>query len=188
MNILLVAAGLIAALILVIARTLAADEVRGRLQRRIKADVERTIESLTEELQDAWADEWRAELAAVLSMPLTAVIFARGLRQSAIKLMADTVPALSNARGGKPSGSLAPSYARPVKQLPLAALAERAFRWVATYVRSNPVRVVFVLLITASSSLAFFLHSITPIVVLTVLAALGLAVVFITLASLERHG
>jgi hypothetical protein len=42
------------ALLLVILRTLVADEVRGRIQRRVRQSVEHTIASLPEDLQAEW--------------------------------------------------------------------------------------------------------------------------------------
>jgi DNA-binding NarL/FixJ family response regulator len=78
-----------------IARAFAVDEARGYIQNRVRADVEGIIASLPPELREEWADEWREELAAVISMPLTAIRFARGLRQSAVLLVGqhEIVPA-----------------------------------------------------------------------------------------------
>jgi DNA-binding NarL/FixJ family response regulator len=83
--------GVIALLILgviaAIAKAFAVDEARGYFQNRVRADVEVIIASLSPELQEEWADEWRKELAAMISMPLTAIRFVRGLRQSAASLV-----------------------------------------------------------------------------------------------------
>jgi hypothetical protein len=73
-------------------KALAVDEVKGRMQRRIRANVEATIATLPEELKAEYAEEWRAELDAIITMPLTASSFARGLRSSARELTA--TPAL----------------------------------------------------------------------------------------------
>lgn len=70
-----------------ILRALVTDQVRGQVQRRITADVEATIASLPAELQAEWAEEWRAELGAIITMPLTATRFARGLRECARDLI-----------------------------------------------------------------------------------------------------
>lgn len=86
MNILVVVVGTLVALVAIIARTLAVDEVRGYIRRRITASVDATIASLPPDLQKEWADEWRAELEDVISTPVTAALFARGLRRSAIEL------------------------------------------------------------------------------------------------------
>jgi hypothetical protein len=81
--------GAIAGLIQAVAGGLLADQVRGHIQRRITARVETTSASLPPEMRAEWAEEWRAELATVISMPLTATRFARGLRQSALQLVAE---------------------------------------------------------------------------------------------------
>jgi hypothetical protein len=85
-NILLIVVGTLVALVAIIARTLAVDEVRGYIQRRITASVNAIIASLPPDLQQEWADEWRAELEDVISTPVTAALFARGLRRSAVEL------------------------------------------------------------------------------------------------------
>lgn len=79
-------------------RVMATDELRGHIARRISASVEATITLLPPELQDQWADEWRAEIAAAVSMPLTAALLARGLRRSAIQLIAEAGLAHASAR------------------------------------------------------------------------------------------
>ncbi len=93
MSVLLVILGFVGALVVLVVRSLAVDEIKGRVQRRISASVEATIASLPDELQSEWAEEWRAELAAVTAMPLSAAQFARGLRRSARELVAE--PALA---------------------------------------------------------------------------------------------
>jgi len=95
MTVLLAVVGLVSGLALMVAKSLAIDQVRGQIQRRITADVEATIAGLPEELQEEWAEEWRTELAAIVSMPITAARFARGLHRSAQQLVAD--PALAPA-------------------------------------------------------------------------------------------
>ena len=82
-------------LLVAIARAFAVDEARGYVQNRVRADVEATIASLPPELREEWGEEWRAELAAVISMPLTAIHFARGLRQAAARLSHEAAPAQS---------------------------------------------------------------------------------------------
>jgi hypothetical protein len=89
------------ALLVTILRTLAADEVRGRIQRRVRQSVEHTVASLPEDLQAEWDDEWRAELAAVISMPLTAARYARGLRQNAAQLVAEPALEASDATAAR---------------------------------------------------------------------------------------
>jgi DNA-binding CsgD family transcriptional regulator len=80
-----VVALLVLGILVAIARAFAVDEARGYLQNRVRANVEATIASLPPELQEEWGDEWRAEIAAVISMPLTAIRFARGLRKTAVQ-------------------------------------------------------------------------------------------------------
>jgi hypothetical protein len=93
MSVLLAILGSVGAIALLVARSLAVDEIKGRLQRRITASVEATIAALPDELQAEWGDEWRAELAAVITMPLSAARFARGVRASAHELIAAEAPA-----------------------------------------------------------------------------------------------
>jgi hypothetical protein len=90
------AIGAAVTLVLLVARTLAAKEVNGRIERRVRRHVEATIESLPPHLQEEWADEWRGELAAVIAMPLEAVRFARNVRRSAVQLVGE--PALVPSR------------------------------------------------------------------------------------------
>jgi hypothetical protein len=98
MSVLLVVLAFAAGLVVTLVRGMAADEARGRVQRRITASVEATIASLPPELQDEWADEWRGEIAAVISMPLTAALLARGLRDSARQFIAEAGLASASAR------------------------------------------------------------------------------------------
>jgi hypothetical protein len=86
MTILLFILGSALTIVLTISKTLAVDEVRGHMQRRIIANVEATIDSLPQELAAKWAEEWRGDLAMLLDMPVTAALYARGLRQSANQL------------------------------------------------------------------------------------------------------
>lgn len=79
--------------VIAIAKAFAVDEARGLVQNRVRAKVEALIASLPPELQEEWGDEWRSELAAVISMPLTAIRFAKGLRRSTPQLGADPLPA-----------------------------------------------------------------------------------------------
>jgi hypothetical protein len=48
-----------------------------------------TIAALPDELQAQWAEEWCAELAAVITMPLTATQFVRGVHYSAQTVVLD---------------------------------------------------------------------------------------------------
>jgi hypothetical protein len=100
------------ALLLIVLRALAVDEVRGRLRRRQTARLEATIESLPDEVKAEWADEWRAELASVIDMPLAAMMFVRGVRRSAYELVADP--------------ALVPSGAEPTARPRSVRLRERA--------------------------------------------------------------
>lgn len=77
MSTLLVIGGAVASFVLLVARALAIDEVRGRLQQRIAKGLEDTIESMPDALRAEWAEEWRAELAAVQAMPDAAARSAR---------------------------------------------------------------------------------------------------------------
>jgi hypothetical protein len=65
---------------------LAAGNAGRYVGRSVMASVETTIASLPPELQDEWAEEWHAELTAALSKPITAWLFALGLRESALEL------------------------------------------------------------------------------------------------------
>ena len=93
MSVLMIIVAGVVTMSLAILRRLAIDELSGRLEKRISKHLETTIASMTPDLQAEWAEEWRAELAGVLSMPLTAVRCARGLRRSARELMG--LPVLS---------------------------------------------------------------------------------------------
>lgn len=96
----------------------------GTVRRRISDSVEATIAAMPPQLQNQWAEEWRAELAVMISAPLRAAVFARGLRHSARELI--EAPAkrdadgLARARSGsavrKPVGSTIalPGYAAGV--------------------------------------------------------------------------
>jgi hypothetical protein len=108
MSTLLVVLSFVGALLVMILKALAVDQVRGQVQRRIRASVEAAIDSLPPELQVEWADEWRAELEAVITLPLTAARFARGLHQSAIQLVGEPtlVPASTAAKPSQPSRAL----------------------------------------------------------------------------------
>jgi hypothetical protein len=99
-TVLLVIAGAIVGAAIVIARALLVDETKGRLRRRVTESVEATIASLPPELREEWAEEWRGDLEEVLSMPLTALLFARNVRVAARELAGaqDVVPALADAR------------------------------------------------------------------------------------------
>lgn len=110
MSVLLIIVAGVVTMSLAILRRLAVDEVSGRFEKRISKHLEATIASMTPELQGEWAEEWRAELAGVLSMPLTAVRCARGLRRSARELMG--VPVLSIRAGLQQRASALKAAAR----------------------------------------------------------------------------
>jgi hypothetical protein len=95
MSALLITGGLVLGFVLLVLRSLAVDQVRGQLQRCIRHDVESTIASLPPELQEEWAEEWRAELESVLTMPVTAMRFARGLRATTTDLLGQPEPVSS---------------------------------------------------------------------------------------------
>jgi hypothetical protein len=100
MSIALVVIGVPLTLFVALLRGVAVDEARGRVERRITESVESKIAALPPQLQDEWADEWRAELAAVISMPITAAQFARGLEDSIGDLLADAAFAPTTTRAG----------------------------------------------------------------------------------------
>jgi hypothetical protein len=135
---LLIIGGIGIAFLLALLRALALDEVRGRIQRRVEASVEATISSLPSELQEEWADEWRAELAAMKSMPLSAVAFARGLRQTALQLPgaselspARARPASNQWSPGKRIGQVASRFSTKRAFYALEDLGDRWFPWIS---------------------------------------------------------
>lgn len=89
----LVIAAFAAGLGVAVAKGILGKEIQGRLERRIMRSVEATIASLPDTLQDEYAEEWRAELAVTLAMPLSAAMFAHGLRRSATVLVGDAAVA-----------------------------------------------------------------------------------------------
>jgi len=104
MNFVLAIVGVVLALVLGLARALALDEIRARIQRRAEASVEVSIASLSPSLQEEWGAELRAELASMSSMPLTASAFARGLRRTVGQLEEAALPAPASsgvAKAGK---------------------------------------------------------------------------------------
>lgn len=101
MSVALTIAGVALALIVGLVRALALDEIRGRMQRRAEASVEATIASLPPHLQEEWGPELRAELAAMRSMPLTAISFASGLRQTIGQLEEASLPVPADSGVGK---------------------------------------------------------------------------------------
>lgn len=123
MSFLPIVCGIAIAFALALLRALALDEVRGRIQRRVEASVEATISSLPPELQEEWAEEWRAELAAMKTMPLSAVAFARGLRQTALQLAG--------------ASELAPAQVKPQKGASWSSMARvsRVASWLSEKAR-----------------------------------------------------
>lgn len=107
MSILAVVLGAPLALLVLVLRSIATDEVRALIERHIADRVEASIAALPPELRDEWADEWRAELASMRSTPVRAAKFARGLRQSAVELTANSAHTGSarNAVAGYPSSA-----------------------------------------------------------------------------------
>lgn len=89
MTLLLAIVALGVGFMVLLAKALAVDEAKGRIQRYLAARLNATIDSLPEDLQDEWADEWRAELAAVMSMPWTAYRFVSGVRAVAGELIGE---------------------------------------------------------------------------------------------------
>lgn len=87
MSVVLIIGSIGLALMFAVLRALFVDETRGRIQRHAINSVEATIASLPLDLQEEWADEWRAELDAKVMMPLTALLFAQGLRRTARQLL-----------------------------------------------------------------------------------------------------
>ena len=96
------ALGLIAAavlsLLLLIARGLLTDELKGRIQQRTRAHLDATLDALAPEVCARWEEEWRAELAAKLGMPVTAWQLVHGIRATAAELVAE--PATATAAVG----------------------------------------------------------------------------------------
>jgi len=105
MTVLLAIVTFVGVLAVAVARALAVDEIKGRVQAAARSSVERTISALPAELQAEWADEWRAELAAVITMPLSAAQYARGLRRSAHELL--------RGAGLQPDGAVADGASTP---------------------------------------------------------------------------
>lgn len=128
MSALVAVAASIGGLVVLLVRSLAVDEVRGRVRRRTERDLESTIEALPGHLRAEWATEWRAELASVISMPLTAWRFVRGVRRSATDLLAEEPAAsvdLRRAMTLRVAQSLARTFAalRPARRLAFSAFA-----------------------------------------------------------------
>ncbi|HTA12714.1 MAG TPA: hypothetical protein VK765_04765 [Solirubrobacteraceae bacterium] len=127
-----VAAMAVVGLTLVVAKALAVDEARGRVQRRLSCHLENTIASLPEPLKDEWADEWRSELASIITMPLTAARFVRNVRRSAAQLVPEPALAPSRAVGsGHSTGGWSAGWV--YRQATAATNVLRSFmRWMAT--------------------------------------------------------
>lgn len=117
MTLFLIVGGVVIAMVLALLRALALDEVRGRIQRRVEASVEATISSLPPQLQEEWAEEWRAELNAVKSMPLSALAFAHGLRETSIQLAGEAEPAPVRAGGMSAKKLASPQIKRTASQI-----------------------------------------------------------------------
>ncbi len=119
-------------LLIIVLKALAVDEVRGRVQRRIRQKLEATIESLPEEIQDEWADEWRAELAYLISMPIAAVAFVRGVRAAADQLVGEPVlaPSGTEPRGQIGIGATGPTASARQLVRRVAAAVARFAGWV----------------------------------------------------------
>jgi hypothetical protein len=106
-------------------------------------------------MQEEWAEEWRAELATVITMPVTASVFARGLRVSAAQFV------LPCGRSRPNAGRLRFAFLRPRldhrqlslrhadPQILLAAFATELAAWVVLHLPPREVASTlgFVLLI-----------------------------------------
>jgi len=82
--------GVLGSLVLIVLRSVVADEMKGRIQRIITGSLENTIAALPPHVQDEWADEWRAELAAIIAMPLSAAFWVRSVSRSTPQLVVDS--------------------------------------------------------------------------------------------------
>jgi lipopolysaccharide/colanic/teichoic acid biosynthesis glycosyltransferase len=88
-TVLLIILGALGALVVAVLHGLSADEARGRIRRYVLSRVDATIAAMPAELRSEWEEEWRGEAEAALTMPLSALLFPRGLRQSARRLTAE---------------------------------------------------------------------------------------------------
>lgn len=136
-------------LLLGLLRTLAYQEVRGRIARRVRRSVEQTIAAMPPELQDEWAEEWLAETAALESMPFSAVAFARNIRRSATELCGEPVPALAGEGRGT-----APARRIPVTRIRVwAERASAAVRIARSYPRTLMKTPFGLVVMTAATAL-----------------------------------
>jgi hypothetical protein len=111
----LISAGVVS-LVVLIARGVLADEIKGRIQQRTRAHLDATLDTLPAEVRAYWEDEWRAELAAKLGMPVTAWQLVCGIRRTAAELVAEPAPAAA-----------AQTHAVPQRRaLPITPLPQRA--------------------------------------------------------------
>lgn len=104
MTTVLVVLTFVGVLAVAVARALAIDEVKGRIQRRITARLDETIGALPDALQAEWADEWRAELASIITMPVSAAMFVRGVQRSAGVLVSEPSLVPASTQAAPPSG------------------------------------------------------------------------------------
>jgi hypothetical protein len=110
---------------------LAGREIAGHWEGRTRDRVEAGIASLPQEIRAEWGKQWRSELDDLKGMPVSAALWARGLRGKVSELIANPVgpPAFA---GGRPTQ-------RPARQklrfLPSAlrttALTRKAARFLA---------------------------------------------------------
>jgi uncharacterized membrane protein (Fun14 family) len=86
-----------------VAENIATDEVRGRLAKATRGLVYEAVERLPESARGRYAEEWQGELSQVLDRPLTAFIWAVGIRRSARslaqELACEVEPVATGGRG-----------------------------------------------------------------------------------------
>jgi hypothetical protein len=80
-------------LVVLVARGLLTDEIKGRVQKRTRAHLDATLDALPAEVRACWEEEWRAELDANLGLPVTAWQLVCGIRRTAAELVGDAAPA-----------------------------------------------------------------------------------------------
>ena len=149
MTVLLVIVAALGAFVLAVLRGLATDEARGRIRRYVVSRVDATIASMPAELRAEWEEEWRADAEAALTMPLTAVLFPRGLRQSAGSLPAEWLALAVTAAPAK-SGDGCPQGSRHQFGLtPPAQVVKRTFDIVVAAVALVSLAPAFLVLAVA---------------------------------------
>lgn len=97
--------GLLLGLVGVVAKGLATDEVRGRVQRHARNIVEEALAAMPAEIAETWGDDMKSELESQISMPLSALRFAYGVRKTAGEFVAEPAPALAAGVGRDKAGA-----------------------------------------------------------------------------------